>query len=99
MPRADVLPAIRSQFQETPSPTNPLGVKGIGESGTIGAPRTIVHAVLDALAPLGIPHLDMPLTPSKIWAAIQVARADASSDALRSVDTTWKDAPGRGPPL
>ncbi len=77
VPRADVLPAIRSHFQETPSPTNPLGVKGIGESGTIGAPPTIVHAVLDALAPFGIAHLDMPLSPPKIWAAIQAARADA----------------------
>jgi aerobic carbon-monoxide dehydrogenase large subunit len=76
VPRADVLPAIRSHFQETPSPTNPLGVKGIGESGTIGAPPTIVHAVLDALAPFGIAHLDMPLTPPKIWAAVQAARAN-----------------------
>jgi len=75
VPRADSLPAFRSQFQETPSPTNPLGVKGIGESGSIGAPPTIVHAVLDALAPFGIAHLDMPLTPQKIWAAIQKARA------------------------
>jgi carbon-monoxide dehydrogenase large subunit len=74
VPRADHLPAIRSCFQETPSPTNPLGVKGIGESGTIGAPPTIVHAVLDALAPFGVTHLDMPLTPSKVWAAIQAAR-------------------------
>jgi carbon-monoxide dehydrogenase large subunit len=70
VPRADSLPAIRSQFQETPSPTNPLGVKGIGESGSIGAPSAIVHAVLDALAPLGITHLDMPLTPQRIWAAV-----------------------------
>jgi carbon-monoxide dehydrogenase large subunit len=67
------VPSIRSQFQETPSPTNPIGVKGIGESGAIGAPPTIVHAVLDALAPLGITHLDMPLTPSRIWKAIQEA--------------------------
>jgi aerobic carbon-monoxide dehydrogenase large subunit len=74
LPRADLLPMIRSQFQETPSPTNPLGVKGIGESGAIGAPPTIVHAVLDALAPFGITHLDMPLTPQKIWAAIRDAR-------------------------
>jgi aerobic carbon-monoxide dehydrogenase large subunit len=74
IPRADLLPAIRAQFQETPSPVNPLGVKGIGESGAIGAPPTIVHAVLDALAPFGITHLDMPLTPQKIWAAIKTAR-------------------------
>jgi aerobic carbon-monoxide dehydrogenase large subunit len=73
IPRADLLPAIRSQFQQTPSPTNPLGVKGIGESGAIGAPPTIVHAVLDALAPFGIGRPDMPLTPQKIWAAIRSA--------------------------
>jgi carbon-monoxide dehydrogenase large subunit len=77
VPRADSLPAIRSQFQQTPSPVNPLGVKGIGESGSIGAPPTMVHAVLDALAPFGILHLDMPLTPQKVWTAIQDARADA----------------------
>jgi carbon-monoxide dehydrogenase large subunit len=76
VPHADSLPNIRSQFQETPSPTNPLGVKGIGESGSIGAPPTIVHAVLDALAPFGIAHLDMPLTPQKIWAAIRSAGAE-----------------------
>jgi carbon-monoxide dehydrogenase large subunit len=74
VPRADRVPNIRSQFQQTPSPTNPIGVKGIGESGTIGAPPTIVHAVLDALAPLGVTHLDMPLTPSKLWQAIQDAQ-------------------------
>ena len=73
MPRADRVPNIRSQFQETPSPVNALGVKGIGESGSIGAPPTIVHAVLDALAPFGIDHLDMPLTPLKIWTAIRDA--------------------------
>ena len=75
VPRADSIPNIRSEFQETPSPTNPLGVKGIGESGTIGAPPTIVHAVLDALAPFRIAHLDMPLTPCKIWTAIENVRA------------------------
>ena len=79
VPRADMLPAIRSYFQETPSPTNPLGVKGIGESGSIGAPPTIVHAVLDALAPFGITHLDMPLTPPKIWAAIQAAHVEGKA--------------------
>jgi len=77
VPRADRVPNIRSQFQETPSPTNPIGVKGIGESGTIGAPPTIVHAVLDALAPFGVAHLDMPLTPSRVWKAIQDARGSS----------------------
>ena len=79
LPRADLLPMIRSQFQETPSPTNPLGVKGVGESGAIGAPPTIVHSVLDALAPFGITHLDMPLTPQKIWAAIRDAGPAAAA--------------------
>jgi carbon-monoxide dehydrogenase large subunit len=75
IPRADSVPAIRSLFQETPSPTNPIGVKGIGESGSIAAPPTMVHAVLDALAPLGVTDIDMPMTPSRIWAAIQQATA------------------------
>ena len=78
VPRAEHVPNIRSYFQETPSPTNPIGVKGIGESGSIAAPPCMVHAVLDALSPFGIAHLDMPLTPPRIWSAIQSARAGAS---------------------
>jgi aerobic carbon-monoxide dehydrogenase large subunit len=74
VPRADNVPNIRSFFQETPSPTNPIGVKGIGESGSIAAPPCMVHAVLDALSPLGITHLDMPMTPSRVWSAIQQAK-------------------------
>jgi len=78
VPRAEHVPNITSLFQETPSPTNPIGVKGIGESGSIGAPPCMVHAVLDALTPFGITHLDMPLTPPRIWAAIQAAQAGAN---------------------
>jgi carbon-monoxide dehydrogenase large subunit len=52
---------------ETPTPVNPLGIKGIGEAGTIGSTPAVVSAVLDALAPFGIKHIDMPLTPQKIW--------------------------------
>ena len=63
MPRADDMPDIVSELIEIPAKTNPLGIKGIGESGTIGAPPTIVNAVLDALRPLGVEHVDMPLTP------------------------------------
>jgi carbon-monoxide dehydrogenase large subunit len=70
LPRADQLPALRTAFHETLSPTNPLGAKGIGEAGTIGAPPAVVAAVLDALAPFGIDHLDMPLTPERIWQAL-----------------------------
>jgi carbon-monoxide dehydrogenase large subunit len=76
VPRAEHVPNIRSQFQETPSPTNPIGVKGIGESGAIAAPPCMVHAVLDALSPFGITHLDMPLTPPRIWAAVRAARGE-----------------------
>jgi carbon-monoxide dehydrogenase large subunit len=77
VPRAEDVPNITSLFQETPSPTNPIGVKGIGESGSIAAPPCMVHAVLDALSPFGIAHLDMPLTPPRIWSAITAARAEA----------------------
>ncbi|HLJ32398.1 MAG TPA: molybdopterin cofactor-binding domain-containing protein, partial [Ktedonobacteraceae bacterium] len=74
MPVAASVPNFITDFVEVTSPTNPLGVKGVGESGTIGAPPTIVHAVLDALAPLGIKTIDMPLKPEKVWALIQAAR-------------------------
>jgi carbon-monoxide dehydrogenase large subunit len=78
VPRAEHLPNIRSLFQETPSPTNPIGVKGVGESGSIAAPPCMVHAVLDALSPFGISHLDMPMTPPRIWSAVQSARIGAN---------------------
>ncbi len=71
VPRADDLPDVASALEEIPAKTNPLGVKGIGESGTIGAPPTIVNAVLDALGPVGVTDLDMPLTPLRVWRAIQ----------------------------
>lgn len=71
IPRAATLPSIASTLEEIPAKTNPLGIKGIGESGTIGAPPTIVNAVLDALRPLGVEAIDMPLTPPRVWQAIQ----------------------------
>lgn len=74
LPIAAMLPTYETDFVETPSPTNPLGAKGVGESGTIGAPPAIVNAVLDALAPLGVTAIDMPLKPEKVWAIIQRAR-------------------------
>jgi carbon-monoxide dehydrogenase large subunit len=73
MPRADGFPTIETGRIETPSPHNPLGVKGAGEMGTIASTVTIANAIMDALAPLGISHIDMPLTPEKIWNAIQSA--------------------------
>jgi carbon-monoxide dehydrogenase large subunit len=72
-PRARDLPMIETSFIETPSPRNPLGVKGAGESGAVGAPAAIVNAVIEALSPLGVTRLDMPLTPFNVWRAIQAA--------------------------
>jgi aerobic carbon-monoxide dehydrogenase large subunit len=73
MPRADVLPEIALYDRPVPSPANPLGAKGVGEAGTTGAIPTIANAVIDALKPCGIAHLDMPFTPSRIWEAIRGA--------------------------
>jgi carbon-monoxide dehydrogenase large subunit len=77
MPRADTMPNVEAELEEVPCKTNPLGVKGIGESGTIGAPPTVINAVIDALSPLGVDRLDMPATPLRVWQAISRARADA----------------------
>ncbi len=74
LPIAGQVPEIVTAFIETPSPNNPLGAKGVGEAGCIGAPPAIVNAVLDALSPLAIKAIDMPLTPEKIWALVQAAR-------------------------
>jgi len=73
--RADDLPAIAVESRDVPSPTNALGVKGAGEGATVGAPGAVIHAILDALAPLGVSHLDMPAAPARVWQAIQDARA------------------------
>ena len=74
MPRAGDFPPIVSEMLEVPAKTNPLGIKGIGEAGTIAAPPTVVNAVLDALHHLGVEHLDMPLTPARIWEAANAAK-------------------------
>jgi carbon-monoxide dehydrogenase large subunit len=74
VPKASFLPTLELGSTETPSPTNPLGVKGVGETGTIASTPAVVNAVVDALSPLGIKHLDMPLTPEKIWRAMRSAQ-------------------------
>jgi carbon-monoxide dehydrogenase large subunit len=74
MPRAEDLPPIAVATQSTPCRHNPLGVKGCGEVGTIASPATVMNAVVDALSPHGITHLDMPATPQRIWHAIRAAR-------------------------
>ena len=75
MPKADMLPSYETDRTVTPTPVNPLGVKGAGETGTIAATPTVVNAVIDALAPLGIDHIEtMPLSPERVWNAMQRAQ-------------------------
>jgi aerobic carbon-monoxide dehydrogenase large subunit len=76
MPLAEDFPMMAIGHTITPSPNTPLGVKGVGESGTVGATPAVANAVMDALAPLGIRHIDIPLTPHRIWQAIQAAEAN-----------------------
>jgi carbon-monoxide dehydrogenase large subunit len=71
LPKADDLVSYETDRTVTPSPVNPMGIKGAGETGTIASTAAVANAVMDALAPLGIGHVDMPLTPARIWAAIQ----------------------------
>jgi carbon-monoxide dehydrogenase large subunit len=73
-PRASMLPRFETDRTETPTPVNPLGAKGIGEAGTIASSAAVVNAVVDALSPLGVSHIDMPLRPEKVWRAMQQAR-------------------------
>ncbi len=75
MPTANELPAFETASTVTPSPRNPLGVKGIGEAGTIGSTPAVQNAVVDALAHLGVRHLDMPLTPERVWRAARAGEA------------------------
>ena len=74
MPRADDVPFFEVDSHEVPTQVNPLGAKGVGEAGTVGALPALVNAVNDALAPLGVRHLDMPMTPERVWRAIQQVR-------------------------
>ena len=76
--RADDLPQIEFAYNVVPCRTNPLGVKGAGEAGAIGAPPALVNAVVDALAELGIEHLDMPLTPERVWRAMHAEHRKAA---------------------
>ncbi|MGZ6709603.1 MAG: xanthine dehydrogenase family protein molybdopterin-binding subunit, partial [Solirubrobacteraceae bacterium] len=74
LPTAAELPSYETDRTETPSPVNTLGVKGVGEAGTIAASATVTNAVIDALRPLGVSFIDMPLTPMRVWTAIQEAK-------------------------
>ena len=73
MPRADMLPALTTEISEVPSTSNPLGLRGGGEGGTTPAPAAVVNATVDALAHVGVEHLEMPVTPARVWEAIRTA--------------------------
>jgi len=73
------LPSFELVPMETPTPLNALGAKGIGESGTIGSTPAVQNAVVDAVAHLGVRHIDMPCTPERVWRAIQAARRGAAT--------------------
>jgi carbon-monoxide dehydrogenase large subunit len=81
IPRADDLPALRVDHHSVPCTTNPLGVKGAGESGVAGSLPSAVNAVLDALGSRGVRHLDLPMTPARVWAALAAARAAGTGEA------------------
>jgi carbon-monoxide dehydrogenase large subunit len=75
VPKSDSLPNLETDRTVTPSPVNPLGVKGAGEAGTIAAAPAVANAIMDALAPLGITDIDMPFMPQRVWRAMQSHRA------------------------
>jgi carbon-monoxide dehydrogenase large subunit len=75
VPSAAELPSFEVDRTETPSPTNPLGVKGVGETGAIASPAAVINAVVDALAPYGVEDVPMPATPERVWRAIEAGRA------------------------
>jgi carbon-monoxide dehydrogenase large subunit len=81
IPRADALPCFETEISEVPSTSNPLGLRGGGEGGTTPALGAVINAVVDALAELGVEHLEMPATPERVWTAIRAGRA--RRDALR----------------
>ncbi|MDQ3858749.1 MAG: molybdopterin-dependent oxidoreductase [Actinomycetota bacterium] len=78
IPSAAELPSLTTDRTVTPSSTNPMGVKGVGEAGTIAAPAAVMNAVADALAPLGVRSIDMPATPERVWRAIREAKGGAA---------------------
>jgi len=82
VPAASDVPTLRLGHSVTPSPTNPLGVKGVGEAGTIGAASTVINAVVDALSHLGVTEMRMPASPLHVWQAIQAAKDGGGSDSV-----------------
>jgi len=96
MPTASDVPSYETDRQETPSPVNSLGVKGVGEAGTIASSPTVVNAVIDALRPLGVDYIDMPLTPMRVWQAIH-GDGPARTEQGKDLDEHGQGAAGSGP--
>jgi carbon-monoxide dehydrogenase large subunit len=81
IPRARMVPLYEMDRTVTPSPTNPMGVKGAGEAGTIASTPAVANAVIDALSHLGIKHVDMPLQPQRVWTAIRAAQSSNGQES------------------
>lgn len=101
LPTAAEVPSFETARQETPSPVNSLGVKGVGEAGTIAASPAVLNAVVDALRPLGVTYIDMPLTPLRVWQAIEAARGSdegpAATEQGTDVGQQGRGSAGSGP--
>ncbi len=97
MPRADDFPFFDVDSHEVPTKVNPLGAKGVGEAGTVGALPALMNAVNDALAPLGVRHLDMPVTPERVWRAIRDANGAGGAKAAPSTIASRRGASLRRP--
>jgi aerobic carbon-monoxide dehydrogenase large subunit len=101
LPTAAEVPSFETDRTETPSPVNTLGVKGIGEAGTIAATPAVAAAVLDAIKPLGVTELDMPMTPMRVWQAIQAVGGNGggprASEQGRALDEHGEGSAGSGP--
>ena len=104
IPGAPELPNFTLERTVTPSPSNPLGVKGVGEAGTIGAPPAVINSIVDALSPYGVMHIDMPASPFKVWQAIQnseghsagIRDTDLSGRPAQTTDSSTTTEPGSG---
>jgi len=96
MPSAAELPSFQTANTETPTPLNPLGAKGIGESGTIGSMPAVQNAVVDAVSHLGVRHIDMPCTAERVWRAIEDARAGNAEPSWREPPAIFAELPVRG---
>ena len=94
LPTAADTPSLETSNTETPTPLNPLGAKGIGESATIGSTPAVQNAVIDAVRHLGVKHIDLPCTPMRVWTAIQQAAAGTLSDPWREPPSVFEQLAG-----